>query len=239
MFFNTETKFLICEISFYIFFMFNLDYNVLESLYAMVLFSAFNFLNEFVREEVKKLDQRNITYLIRGLGFITFFIVTFSATIREISFSSIKLEKLSLRRLIVAIITNDFILKLFTVALKIIFTLLPMPLIDFKQRRQIYQLIESLSQAFRAMMTIKPWLIFLFNSFQGTEKTIGAIFISVYILVKGTDLYLRLKFVRQTVFQFLHLDGNGVIPTKDQLSKAGDICPICQANFRSPVILGK
>lgn len=74
-------------------------------------------------------------------------------------------------------------LKLLTVALKIIITLLPLSLLEYKGRGHIYLVVEAFSQMYRALNPIQGWLLFLLNSYVGTEKIVGVILSGAYIVV--------------------------------------------------------
>lgn len=96
-------------------------------------------------------------------------------------------EPFTLKSLMFAIGINDLILKLFTVAIKIIITLIPPALIDYKGRGRIYLMTEAISQFLRSLVTTHPWLLFLLDSYQGTEKIMGnfysrlSLFICYYV----------------------------------------------------------
>lgn len=62
---------------------------------------------------------------------------------------------------------------------------------------------ESLSQLYRAAAPIQPWLIFLFESYSGSEKIVGVILSAVYMVAKSSDLLDRIKFCKRSVIKLL------------------------------------
>lgn len=212
-----------------------------------VLFITFYHANRTVREEVTKQNQRSILPLLRELLYIVVVValVAFLLESNNIPLSLLLAipfnltSPFTLKSLMFAIGINDLILKLVTVAIKIIFTLLPPSLVDYKGRGRIYLMIESISQLYRALVTTHPWLLFLLDSYEGTEKIMGVILSGAYIVAKGTDLLQRIKFVKHAFIKLLQKVNFGTIPTKEQIQEAGGVCTICHDNFNSPVMLGK
>lgn len=211
------------------------------------LFVTFYHANKVVRQEVTKQNQRRKLPLLRELLYIILVVAVVGFMLERnsipISFLlAIPLnlpEPFTLKSLMFAIAINDLILKLITVAIKIMFTLLPPLWVDYKGRGRIYLMIESFSQLYRALVTTHPWLLFLLDSYEGTEKIMGVILSGAYIVAKGTDLLQRLKFVKQAFIKLLQKVSFGTVPTKEQIQDAGGICTICHDNFNSPVMLGK
>nr|XP_029729686.1 flocculation protein FLO11 [Aedes albopictus] len=106
-----------------------------------------------------------------------------------------------------------------------------------QKSRKNYLMTESLSQLYRAAAPIQPWLIFLFESYSGSEKIVGVILSAVYMVAKSSDLLDRIKFCKRSVIKLLQKTSYGTIPSKEQLQACGGQCPICHDNFNSPVLL--
>lgn len=62
---------------------------------------------------------------------------------------------------------------------------------------------ESISQLYRAAAPIQPWLIFLFESYSGSEKIVGVILSAVYMVAKSSDLLERFKFCKHSFIKLL------------------------------------
>lgn len=108
------------------------------------LFIVFAHSNFTLKQEITKQAQRRFLYLIRELLYIIL-VVTIIAFLLEKKENSISLffaplnippeeKQLALKDLLFSVIITDLILKLFTVAVKILFTMLPRRCVEFKNR---------------------------------------------------------------------------------------------------------
>lgn len=64
-------------------------------------------------------------------------------------------------------------------------------------------MIESISQLYRAIVPIQPWLMYLLESYEGTEKIMGVILSAAYMVAKGSDILQRVKFLKKSAVKFL------------------------------------
>jgi len=117
--------------------------------------------------------------------------------------------------------------------------MLPRKAVEFKNRGRVYLLIEAISQLYRALVPIQLWLIYLLESYKGTEKIMGVILSAAYIVAKGSDILQRVKFLKRSFIKFLQKTSFGTTPTKEQIQTAGGTCPICHDNYQDPVILNE
>ncbi|XP_052890582.1 RING finger and transmembrane domain-containing protein 2 [Anopheles moucheti] len=209
----------------------------------LMLLIMFYHANWAVRQEISKQKQRRVIVLLRELVIIIVSLLIFWLAIEWKSICLVillmpdHLQQESLKGLLYAVCITDLILKLITIVIKIIVTLMPPRVIDYKSRGKVYLMIESLSQLYRAAAPIQPWLIFLFESYSGSEKMVGVILSAVYIVAKSTDLLDRIKFCRRSFVKLLQKTSYGNVPTKEQLQACGGQCSICHDNFNSPVLL--
>lgn len=67
----------------------------------------------------------------------------------------------------------------------------------------MYLLLESLSQFYRSLLPIQPWLWFLLNSYQGAERVLGVLLAAVYMVAKGADLASKLKLIKTAIYKLL------------------------------------
>lgn len=152
------------------------------------LFIVFAHSNFTLKQEITKQAGRRFLYLIRELLYIILVctIIAFLLDKKEKSislfFAPLSIDKpgegnaLALKDLLFSVIITDLILKLFTVAVKILFTMLPRQCVEFKNRvsywqyfiynilnfiefhqGRVYLLIESFSQLYRALVPIQLW----------------------------------------------------------------------------------
>lgn len=68
---------------------------------------------------------------------------------------------------------------------------------------KIYLFVEAISQLYRSLATIQPWLFYLLESYQGPEKIVGVFLSAFYMVSKGADLMSRLKLLRVAIFKLL------------------------------------
>ncbi|XP_055588073.1 E3 ubiquitin-protein ligase RNFT1 [Uranotaenia lowii] len=212
-------------------------------IHFLALLMTFSHANWVVRQEVSKQAQKRIVVLFRELLFISIAlaVVGFVLERKNIFLSILFMPDLSepqtLKSLLFSVCISDLVLKLLTIFVKLLITLMPPSVIEYKSRGKIYLMTESLSQLYRAAAPIQPWLIFLFESYSGSEKIVGVILSAVYMVAKSSDLLDRIKFCKRSVIKLLQKTSYGTIPSKEQLQACGGQCPICHDNFNSPVLL--
>ncbi|KAG5840411.1 hypothetical protein ANANG_G00188540 [Anguilla anguilla] len=139
--------------------------------------------------------------------------------------------------LIWAVGITDFVLKYFTIALKCFVLFLPKILLAFKSRGKLYLLIEELSQLFRALVPIQLWYRYIVGEDPSSSYLLGAMLIIIYSLCKSFDICGRVAAIRKAVGILCSSQSYGVRASNQQCTEAGDVCAICQAEFREPVAL--
>lgn len=112
------------------------------------LFVVFAHSNFTLKQEITKQGQRRFLYLIRELIYIVIvvtiigFILDKKDTFISLFFAPIKFpnekKTLALKDLLFSVCITDLILKLITVAIKILFTMLPRKAVEFKNRVSHY-----------------------------------------------------------------------------------------------------
>ncbi|KAM7415733.1 hypothetical protein PAMA_018001 [Pampus argenteus] len=139
--------------------------------------------------------------------------------------------------LIWAVGITDFVLKYFTIGLKCFVLFLPKILLAFKSRGKVYLLIEELSQLFRALVPIQLWYKYIMGEDPSNSYFLGAMLIIIYSLCKSFDICGRVSAIRKALVMLCSSQSYGVRAGSQQCSEAGDVCAICQADFRDPVAL--
>ncbi|CAO1379701.1 unnamed protein product [Diamesa serratosioi] len=213
------------------------------------LFVVFAHSNFTLKQEVTKQSARRFIYLVRELVYIFLvvaiigFILEKKDTFNSLFFAPLAINKgespLALKDLLFSVCITDLILKLVTVAIKILFTMLPAAAVEYKNRGRVYLMIESISQLYRAIVPIQPWLMYLLESYEGTEKIMGVILSAAYMVAKGSDILQRVKFLKKSAVKFLQKTSFGTTPNKEQLQSAGGTCPICHDFYNDPVMLNE
>ncbi|XP_004533642.1 E3 ubiquitin-protein ligase RNFT1 [Ceratitis capitata] len=141
---------------------------------------------------------------------------------------------ISLLTIIYYIAVNDLLLKLITISIKLLLTLMPLRTIRHKTRTRLYLFIELLSQFYRSLVPIRQWLLFLFESYSGLHAISGVMFSSTYIVLKGCELTDRGKSLKKS---FLNLWKDKTRKPERNLDASDDMCAICQDSYVSPVVL--
>ncbi|XP_017783586.1 PREDICTED: RING finger and transmembrane domain-containing protein 2 [Nicrophorus vespilloides] len=210
---------------------------------GIILYIMFTYANSTVVKEATKRGFRNITKLLWTLLYIILGIVSFHVLIDKerlylnLVFVNSYKSPLKVWDLLWFVGITDFILKLITVAVKVILTLMPEVVVAFQKRGKVYLLIEAISQMYRSLATIQPWLFYLLDSYQGTEKIVGAFLTAAYMVSKGTDLLFKSKLLKTALYKLLQNVTVGCSPSKEQIQTAGEHCPICHDEYDSPVLL--
>ncbi|EDV53916.1 uncharacterized protein LOC6554348 [Drosophila erecta] len=148
------------------------------------------------------------------------------------------LNVIPLGMLLYYIAVSDLILKLLTMLVKLIITMLPHHLMRLKLRARLYVLVEYTSQFYRAMTPITQWFLFLYESYSGLEVVSGGLLSALYTAAKIFELVERGKSLKKAIVTFRKNFDSERQPTKDELDAAGALCPICHDAFNTPTVLG-
>jgi len=139
---------------------------------------------------------------------------------------------------------TDFIIRFSAITLKSFVLALPRKWLPYKFRGKYYLLIETLSNLYRQLTTIRPWLRYLWGD-ESENQILGGILVVLYSALKLNSLrialgegFVSLKAVRRDT-------SYGTLPSAKALKDAcaetgGDEkggCPICQEEFKEPIEL--
>ncbi|XP_059974840.1 E3 ubiquitin-protein ligase RNFT2 isoform X3 [Mesoplodon densirostris] len=102
---------------------------------------------------------------------------------------------------------------------------------------KFYLVIEELSQLFRSLVPIQLWYKYIMGDDASNSYFLGGVLIVLYSLCKSFDICGRVGGVRKALKLLCTSQNYGVRATGQQCTEAGDICAICQAEFREPLIL--
>uniref|UniRef100_A0A1B0CM14 RING-type domain-containing protein n=1 Tax=Lutzomyia longipalpis TaxID=7200 RepID=A0A1B0CM14_LUTLO len=210
---------------------------------CFALFITFSHANWVVRQEVAKKQNKRILALLRELIYIILAIAIVGFMLERkniyisLMFATSFSEPFGLRNLLFSVGITDLILKLITVGVKILITLLPPSVLEYKGRGRVYPMAEAVSQLYRALAPIQPWLVFLLDSYTSYERIAGVILAAAYMAAKGSDLLQRAKFVKRSFIKLLQNVSFGVTPSKEQQQTAGGVCPICHDFYTNPILL--
>ncbi|XP_042613192.1 RING finger and transmembrane domain-containing protein 2-like, partial [Cyprinus carpio] len=190
------------------------------------MISTFAFANSTLKHQVALREERSVFttlwIMIFLAGNIVYVYYTFSA---EELHNSIFLS------------VTWFFLKYFTIELKCLILFLPKMILAFKSRGKFYLLIEELSQLFRALVPIQLWYKYIMGEDPSSSYFLGAMLIIIYSLCKSFDLCGRISGIRKAFIILCSSQSYGTRASAQQCSEAGDVCAICQTEFREPIAL--
>ncbi|XP_026866439.2 RING finger and transmembrane domain-containing protein 2 isoform X4 [Electrophorus electricus] len=205
--------------------------------------STFAFANSTLKHQVSLREDRSVFVTLWILAFLVGNIVyvyyTFSAQELHSSliFAKPNIDSYDFFDLIWVVGITDFVLKFFTISVKCLVLFLPQILLAFKSRGKMYLLIEELSQLFRALVPIQMWYKYIMGEDPSTSYFLGAALIIIYSLCKSFDLCGRVSGVRKALAILCSSQSYGMRASTQQCTEAGDVCAICQADFREPIAL--
>ncbi|XP_034790485.1 E3 ubiquitin-protein ligase RNFT2 isoform X4 [Pan paniscus] len=183
--------------------------------------STFAYANSTLREQVSLKEKRSVLVILWILAFLAgntlYVLYTFSSQqlYNSLIFLKPNLETLDFFDLLWIVGIADFVLKYITIALKCLIVALPKIILAVKSKGKFYLVIEELSQLFRSLVPIQLWYKYIMGDDSSNSYFLGGVLIVLYSLCKNY----------------------GVRATGQQCTEAGDICAICQAEFREPLIL--
>ncbi|XP_045611183.1 RING finger and transmembrane domain-containing protein 2 isoform X2 [Procambarus clarkii] len=135
------------------------------------------------------------------------------------------------------VIVSDYVLKLVTVLVKTVITLMPHSIMHYQNRGKYFLVVEMGSQLYRSLAPIQPWLSYLLDGYAGPRKVLGVFLSATYMVCKGPDIVAKMKCFQSAIVKFIHSVNYGCTPSKSQLEDAGGLCPICHDDFLLPTML--
>ncbi|XP_043096846.1 RING finger and transmembrane domain-containing protein 2 isoform X2 [Puntigrus tetrazona] len=207
------------------------------------MISTFAFANSTLKHQVALREERSVfttLWIMMFLaGNIVYVYYTFSAEElhNSLIFAKPNINSFDFFDLIWAVGITDFVLKYFTIELKCLVLFLPKMILAFKSRGKFYLLIEELSQLLRALVPIQLWYKYIMGEDPSSSYFLGATLIIIYSLCKSFDLCGRISGIRKAFVILCSSQSYGTRASAQQCSEAGDVCAICQADFREPIAL--
>ncbi|CAI6374630.1 unnamed protein product [Macrosiphum euphorbiae] len=217
--------------------------HILDILLFLVLFFSFCFFNYMVKLEVAKQSHRSIGFLLFAICHMAMsvYIFYFSYTDMILHFGLIFIppstQSLTIINLLWSIAADDYILKLITIVFKITVIVIPIKVLPIIKRGKVYLFIEATSQLYRCCVPIQPWLYYMLESYEGPKKVIGVFLSVAYMASKATNLMGCVKLWWTALHKLLQNIVLGTTPSKEQLTIAGNNCPICHDVYATPVLL--
>uniref|UniRef100_A0AAV2J8H1 E3 ubiquitin-protein ligase RNFT1 n=1 Tax=Knipowitschia caucasica TaxID=637954 RepID=A0AAV2J8H1_KNICA len=132
-------------------------------------------------------------------------------------------------------ITN-FIIKFLTMGIKCLILLLPSTLVTYRSQGRFLMLTEELGQIYQAVAPVPLWFHYLvtYHIDSALGLTFGVVLALLYLIMKLLGLYGQCSALIQTLRICLQGEQTGTAATRSQCSEAGEVCPICQGEYRQP-----
>uniref|UniRef100_T1IMA1 RING-type domain-containing protein n=1 Tax=Strigamia maritima TaxID=126957 RepID=T1IMA1_STRMM len=213
----------------------------------LVLFGlvvTFMHANAVIKREVGRQSKRNLNSLgaVAINLFTCIFFIYYVFESDKLYYSLVFLlpareHSLNFWDLLWIVAISDFVVKLVTILCKAIVILLPAQIIPFQKKGKYYLFIEQTSQLYRSFIPIQPWLCYLLEAYDGLNKIFGVILSVAYVISKGKDVKKKVELWRASLTKLMQSVTYGIKPSKEQLELTGNMCPICQDDFRHPTML--
>ncbi|CAK1541284.1 unnamed protein product [Leptosia nina] len=220
-------------------------YDSREAIFTfLILLCTFSHSDSLVRREHGKQMNRSFLALLSELLFssscivIVHFLFGHGRLLPNVIMFPGYTEPIDVWELMWLVVLTDIIVKIITVDTKIVVTMMPSFVLPYQKRGKVYLFTEAVSQLYRALITIQPWIFFLMQSYEGSEKMVGVFLTSVYVFAKVVEVIVRLRLFKNATWTLLQSVNLGTKPTGEQLVSAGDSCPICHDDYTTPVRLG-
>ncbi|XP_042588575.1 E3 ubiquitin-protein ligase RNFT1 isoform X2 [Cyprinus carpio] len=213
---------------------------------AVGLFTTFMYVNKSIQTQVFLHDRRTKLHCVWLLLFLTsssllvFYTFHTQSLYRCLIFANATIDSQNFWEVLWSVGVTNFILKFFFMGLKCLILLIPSPLMTYRRRGQWYMLIEEMGQLYQVIAPVPLWFRYLVSYDEmdtSVGLTLGILLALVYLIMKLLALYGLSGSLQKQLRTFFSPEVNGAPAGPAQVREAGDICPICQADFKQPRVL--
>ncbi|XP_076876527.1 E3 ubiquitin-protein ligase RNFT1 [Brachyhypopomus gauderio] len=210
------------------------------------LFTTFLYVNKNIQAQVFLQSRRSKFQCLWLLSFLTASSLLFYHTFQTESLHyclilfSPHVNPLDFWEVLWTVGVTSFIVKFLFMGFKCLILLLPSAVMVYRRRGQWYMFIEELSQVYQVIAPVPLWFRYLVSSQDvdgSVGLTLGVILALLYLILKLLGLYGQWGSLQKTMRNFLSHEVNGAPALLSQCSEAGDVCPLCQSEFRQPRVL--
>lgn len=134
------------------------------------------------------------------------------------------------------VLVTDFVVKFATVAVKCCIFLLPAGCLPHRRRGKYYMFVEKVSQLYRLTLPVLPWFHYLIDD-QAIGRWFAFITILIYVLFKTTSVFSATKEAIKAANRMRMQMSFGGKPGVEELLQRGTVCPICQDDYKEPILL--
>lgn len=210
------------------------------------LLTTFLYVNKNIQTQVFLQDRHSKLQCIWLLVFLTsstllLYYTFLSETLyHSLIFLSPTIEPLGFWEILWAVGITNFIIKFLCMGLKCLILLVPSSLVTYRSQGRWLMLTEELGQVHQAAAPVPLWFRYLvtYQESDGAPGlTVGILLALLYLIMKLLGLYNQRTSLLKTVRTFLAGEQTGSPATRAQCIEAGDVCPICQGEYRDPRVL--
>lgn len=207
------------------------------------LFTTFLYVNKNIQTQVFLQDRHSklqcmwqLVFLISSSLLLYYTFLT-ETLYNCLIFLSPAIELLGFWETLWAVGVTNFIIKFLFMGIKCLILLLPSSLVNYRAQGRWLMLTEELGQVHQATAPLPLWFRYLVT-YQESEGapglTLGVVLALLYLILKLLGMYGQWTSLLKTVRLFLMGEHTGTAATRSQCSEAGDVCPICQGEYREP-----
>ncbi|CAJ1064619.1 E3 ubiquitin-protein ligase RNFT1 [Xyrichtys novacula] len=205
------------------------------------LFTTFLYVNKNIQTQVFLQDRQSKLQSVWLLLFLTSSTLLLYYTFHTetlyhcLIFLGPSIEQLGFWEVLWAISITNFVIKFLYMGIKCLILLLPSSLVTYRAQGRWLMLTEEVGQVHQAMAPVPLWFRYLvtYQEADGTPGlTLGVLLALLYLILKLLGLYGQWTSLLKTVRIFLKGEHTGSAASRSQCSEAGDVCPICQGEYR-------
>lgn len=210
------------------------------------LFTTFLYVNNNIKTQVFLQDQRSklqclwLLFFLIASSLLFYYVFQTESLYYCLILINPQIELLDFWEVLWAVGVTSFTVKFVFMGFKCLILLLPSLAMVYIRRGQWYMMIEEVSQVYQVIAPVPPWFRYLVNYQQedgSVELTLGVLLALLYLILKLLGLYGQWGSLKKTVRTFFSYEVNGALATQSQCTEAGEICPICQSDFKQPRVL--
>ncbi|XP_068186790.1 E3 ubiquitin-protein ligase RNFT1 [Antennarius striatus] len=207
------------------------------------LFTTFLYVNKNIQTQVflqhrhSKLRCLWLLLFLTASTLLLYYTFLTETLYRCLVFLSPTIEPLGFWEVLWAVGVTNFIIKFLFMGVKCLILLLPASLVTYRAQMRGLMLTEELGQLHQALAPVSLWFRYLvtYQEADGTPGlTLGVLLALLYLILKLLGLFAQWTSFLKSVRMFLKGEHTGAAATRTQCSEAGDVCPICQGEYRKP-----
>lgn len=210
------------------------------------LFTTFLYVNKNIQTQVFLQDRRSkfrcvwlLLFLISSTLLLYYSFLS-DALYYCLIFLNPSIEPLGFWEVLWAVGVTNFVVKFIFMGFKCLILMLPTSVAAYRTQGKWFMMTEDVGQVYQTLVPLPAWFRYLvtYQEEDGhTGLTLGILLALVYLILKLLGLYGQWGSLQKTITIFLSNEHSGAIATKSQCADAGDVCPICRAEYREPRVL--